>query len=120
MRNVPSVVSHARVYLEMHSTLSFSVVTRYEILRGLEAKSADRQKEAFSRFCAQSEILYLTDSVVDTAAKIYADLRNRGELIGDADILIAATAIENNAGLVTGNERHFRRIPDLHVENWLV
>jgi tRNA(fMet)-specific endonuclease VapC len=41
-------------------------------------------------------------------------------LIGDADILIAATAIENNAGLVTGNERHFRRIPDLHVENWLV
>jgi predicted nucleic acid-binding protein len=40
-------------------------------------------------------------------------------LIGDADILIAATAIVADCALVTNNERHFNRIQDLRVENWL-
>lgn len=53
------------------------------------------------------------------AADIYADLSARGELIGDADILIAATALAHGLGVVTNNEDHFRRIRDLRVENWL-
>ena len=44
---------------------------------------------------------------------------NDGELIGDADILIAASALSNGCGIVTNNEAHFRRIADLQVENWL-
>jgi len=43
----------------------------------------------------------------------------RGELIGDADILIAATAKVYNLTVVTSNEHHFRRIAALTVENWL-
>ncbi len=38
--------------------------------------------------------------------------------IGDADILIAATAIENNLAIVTNNESHFNRITNLQVINW--
>lgn len=53
------------------------------------------------------------------AAEIYADLYQRGGLIGDADILIAATAIVEGCGLVTNNERHFERIEGLNVDNWL-
>lgn len=49
---------------------------------------------------------------------IYADLYRRGELIGDADILIAATALVENLVLGTNNERHFRRVAGLAVENW--
>ena len=52
------------------------------------------------------------------AALIYADLYRRGELIGDADILIAATALVENLVLGTNNERHFRRVAGLAVENW--
>ena len=36
-----------------------------------------------------------------------------------ADILIAASAMVHGLGVVTNNERHFQRISDLHVENWL-
>jgi tRNA(fMet)-specific endonuclease VapC len=60
----------------------------------------------------------LTDDVILQAADIYADLYKRGELIADADILIAASALANSLGVVTNNERHFRRISGLHVENW--
>jgi predicted nucleic acid-binding protein len=40
-------------------------------------------------------------------------------LIGDADILIAAAALANGCGVATNNEKHFKRVPDLHIENWL-
>jgi len=60
----------------------------------------------------------LTDDVISKAADTYADLYKRGELIGDADILIAASALANGFGVVTNNERHFNRIAGLHVENW--
>jgi hypothetical protein len=39
-------------------------------------------------------VLPLTDAVVMRASDIYADLYRRGQLIGDADILIAATALD--------------------------
>jgi len=57
--------------------------------------------------------------VVAAASDIYADLHRRGELIGDADILIAASALVNGFGVVTNNVHHFGRIKELMVENWL-
>ncbi len=46
------------------------------------------------------------------ASQIYADLYQQGKIIGDADILIAATAIESDLLLVTNNTAHFSRIKD--------
>jgi tRNA(fMet)-specific endonuclease VapC len=40
-------------------------------------------------------------------------------LIPDADILIAATAIENGLVLATNNLRDFGRIASLQIDNWL-
>jgi tRNA(fMet)-specific endonuclease VapC len=39
-------------------------------------------------------------------------------LIDNQDILIAGIALENNLVLVTNNEKHFARIPNLIIENW--
>jgi tRNA(fMet)-specific endonuclease VapC len=65
-------------------------------------------------------VLLLTDGIVVRAAEVYADLYRRGALIGDADILIAPSALEHGLVVITNNEDHFRRIPGLMVENWLV
>lgn len=51
--------------------------------------------------------------------RIRAELEDRGTPIGDADARIAAVALTHGLRVVTGNERHFRRIPGLGVENWL-
>ena len=93
--------------------------TRYEILRGLKAKNAIVQLQAFDRLCAGSHIVPLTDETIVKASDIYAELRRRGQPIGDADILIAASALVHELTLVTNNEDHFRRIPGVVVENWL-
>ena len=80
---------------------------------------ATKQQAVFDRFCAANTILYLSNAIVVQAAEIYADLYRRGELIGDADILIAATSIVEGCVLATNNERHFERIEGLGIDNWL-
>lgn len=119
MRRHPVAVQRAQEYLAAHSQFTFSIITRYEILRGLKAKAATAQVAAFDRLCAASQIVPLTDEIVVRAAAIYADRFRRGALIGDADILIAASALTNGLVLVTNNEEHFQRVVGLHVDNWL-
>ena len=53
------------------------------------------------------------------AGDILADLRKAGQTIGLEDVLIAASAVKNQYIVVTANIRHFSRIADLQVENWL-
>jgi tRNA(fMet)-specific endonuclease VapC len=59
----------------------------------------------------------------DVASRHYgvirADLERAGTPIGEADMRIAAIALARGLAVVTGNGRHFERVPGLHVENWL-
>ena len=48
-----------------------------------------------------------------------AALERNGEMIGANDIWIAAHAKSTGLTLVTNNEREFKRIPGLNVENWV-
>jgi tRNA(fMet)-specific endonuclease VapC len=119
MRQNPIVLPHARKYLAGQSGFTISVITKYEIERGLKARSALKQQAVFEELCRRSVVVPVDNDVADRASSIYAHLVSRGELIGDADILIAATAIVHQIGLVTNNRRHFDRVPGLQVENWM-
>ncbi|MDM8569420.1 type II toxin-antitoxin system VapC family toxin [Thiotrichales bacterium HSG1] len=52
-------------------------------------------------------------------AILRADLERKGLPIGNMDMLIAAHALRLDAILVTNNQRHFSRISDLKLENWV-
>jgi len=119
MRKTPLPLARARIYLADHRQLTISLVTRFEILRGLKAKRASTQLAAFASFCTNNEVLPITDQIIVRAADIYADLHIRGQLIPDADILIAATAIENGLVMATNNLNDFGRIAGLRIDNWL-
>ncbi len=118
LRNQPKVMSEANNYLKFHKGFTFSIITRFEILRGLKVKNAQRQITNFGLICLPSRVINLTSEIIIRAADIYADLYKSGSLVGDADILIAATAINNNLAVVTNNESHFNRISGLQVLNW--
>ena len=51
-------------------------------------------------------------------AKLF--LQRRGRIIGAMDLLIAATALANDATVVTNNVEEFSRVPGLRVENWTI
>jgi tRNA(fMet)-specific endonuclease VapC len=119
MRRDTKAVERARDYLSSHSQLAFSLVTRYEILRGLKAKHATTQLVKFEEFCATCQVIPVTEAVADCASDVYAKLYQNGALIGDADILIAATALTHGLVLSTNNRAHFERIDGLQIVTWL-
>ncbi|HAI69292.1 MAG TPA: VapC toxin family PIN domain ribonuclease [Gammaproteobacteria bacterium] len=119
MRQHPLAIKQAQIYLKKHQRFTFSIITRYEILRGLKAKKATTQLATFENLCRKTHILPITDKIILKAADIYADLHQSGLLIGDADILIGATALVHNLSIITNNENHFKRISELPVGNWL-
>ncbi len=58
-------------------------------------------------------------SVARVFGQIRADLESTGNLLPDADLQIAATAVYHNLELVTGNLRHFQRVPGLRLNDVL-
>jgi tRNA(fMet)-specific endonuclease VapC len=97
-----------------------SGITYYEIQRGLLRSNATKKLAWFQQFCQDYPILFLDDlRIFAKASEIYADLTNRGKIIQDADILIAATAIIHNLVLVS-HDSDLTRVKDLQLENWLI
>jgi tRNA(fMet)-specific endonuclease VapC len=83
-------------------------------------------KNASPRLAAQLQTVLAALDVIpfETPADIeYGALRTRleaaGTPIGGHDLLIAAQALALGMTVVTGNEREFRRVPGLRIENWL-
>lgn len=60
----------------------------------------------------------ITASTMYWFGQIKANLEERGCRIADADIIIAATALESGITLVTGNLKHFSRVDGIKLENW--
>ena len=96
-----------------------NAISYYETKRGLLVIGAARQLAAFERLWRVLGIVMINHAVLDKAAELYAELRASGQLIEDADLLIAAIALAHDMTLVTNNTAHFTRITDLHMEDWL-
>jgi tRNA(fMet)-specific endonuclease VapC len=62
--------------------------------------------------------LALPETAAETYGALHADLESRGEMIGNNDLWIAAHALAAGLTLVTNNEREFRRVRGLKMQNW--
>ncbi|MBW3540008.1 MAG: type II toxin-antitoxin system VapC family toxin [Planctomycetes bacterium] len=113
-----AVVQKSADYLRIHGQFAFSVFTRFEIVRGYKEQGAARQLARFAALCQKSLVLPLTDAIFDRAADLWVLARRGGHPHGDADLFIAATALEHGRTLATGNTAHFAWIPALTLEDW--
>jgi tRNA(fMet)-specific endonuclease VapC len=99
-----------------HDGLAISIIASGEIYDGIYASNDPRAKEAaFLQVLRRVEVLPLTRTIMKRFARLRGELRRRGRLIGDADILIAGTALQHGLTLVTRNLRHYQRIPGLSI-----
>lgn len=108
---------HAAQYIARHGRFAFSSVTYYEVVRGLLASGAVRQLENFRQLAGSCEIVPISTSILERAARLWADAQVGGLPRDDADLIIAATALENQRVLVTGNTDHFSWIAPLRCED---
>ena len=86
------------------------------------AYKSKRTKEnlaAVRILCDKLGVFESNDEISENFGKLKAALEKEGNVIDDADLFIAACAIVNDAILITNNERHFKRIKELRLENWM-
>jgi tRNA(fMet)-specific endonuclease VapC len=90
--------------------LTTTAINAFELLSGVRTK-AERAK--ITKLLAALTILPIDHTVSEAAAEIRRHLEERGEGIGMADYLIAGVCLVKQGTLLTRNEAHFSRVPDL-------
>ena len=115
-------VNFQRKIVHERNFYAIPYVVVYEVRRWLEDKPTKQMKLFSSQFSDLFGIVApksdIEPAAWNIAVGIYIDLKQKGQLIGDADILIAAYCISKNYTLVTRNDRDFKRIANLKFVNW--
>jgi tRNA(fMet)-specific endonuclease VapC len=105
--------------LREDDSIGLTWLSVYEFFKGIFA-SGKLEEEGFLSALVNSA--FLLDETYESSrigGEIYAALKKSGNLINDADILIASIVKHYDAVLVTNNEGHFKRVSGLKIENWL-
>jgi tRNA(fMet)-specific endonuclease VapC len=98
---------------------ALSVITYGELVYGAQRSARPVQNLAKVRRVAEIfPVVDVSRAIMETFGSIKADLGSKGRTVADFDLVIASTALILNYKLVTSNERHFRHIPGLPIENW--
>jgi tRNA(fMet)-specific endonuclease VapC len=117
--------SHPKLLDKMRSVdlelIAISIVTEAELLYGIKLSTKPSvANAAFEDFIKHVRVIAWDHEAAKNYADIRAFLHKRGQMIGANDLMIAAHARSLGATLVTNNEREFRRVRELKIENWSV
>ena len=99
-----------------------SSITLGELLYGARRqgpRAGDLLDRIETRLLPELPVLPFDAVAARRYGEVRTELERRGTPLGDADLRIAAIALARGLTVVTGNIRHFQRVPRLRVENWL-
>jgi tRNA(fMet)-specific endonuclease VapC len=113
------LIQKIRNNIQNGKIIFINAIAYYEIKRGLLAVNASEKLRKFEAICNAFDIIFLDNiSILDIASDIYSNLKKSGNLIEDADILIASMVMHYDYILVS-DDSHFNRIQNIQLENWL-
>jgi tRNA(fMet)-specific endonuclease VapC len=97
-----------------------TAITLGELVYGAEKRRSGRHAAAIRELVfSRMPVLPYDHEAAEVYGSIRAELERRGEPLEHPDLQIAAIALARDLTLVTGDTRHFDRVPGLRVENWL-
>jgi tRNA(fMet)-specific endonuclease VapC len=97
-----------------------SDVTVAELRYGVECSEPaliDQKRERLADVLARLRVIPFAVAI-ELYAKEKARLRSAGETIPDFDLLIGATAVQQNMKMVTNNTKHLSKIQGINIEDW--
>jgi len=103
-----------------YGEIFISSITVSELEYGVaKSKYLQQNHQRLDEFLIPLNIIAYDEHSAKVYGKIRAQLEKKGQVIGPLDMLIAAHALSLNLTIVTNNDREFKRISELKVENWL-
>ena len=109
----------AHLLSKSREDIGVSVITEAELRTGAAKSSSPIKTLRFvENFLRPLSIAELTSEDAIAYAQVRAKLERAGTPIGPLDTLIASQAVARNLTLVSNNEREFRRVAGLRIENW--
>ena len=119
LKGTPGAIQKITLIEEKGETISTTIVTVYELLKGAYlSRRCEENLAKVTDAISNMQILDLTFNACQEAAKIYKDLKNKGTMVGEFDILIAAITRANNEELVTRDIHFELLIPALKLQKW--
>jgi tRNA(fMet)-specific endonuclease VapC len=99
--------------------IAISTITLAELEYGVvRSRYPDRNRIALLEFLVPSALLDFDQAAAAEYGRIRSLLESEGRPMGPMDLLLAAQAKSHDLVLVTNNEKEFRRIEGLRIENW--
>lgn len=99
--------------------IKIASIVKAELLYGAEkSNNPERMRTIIEEFLVPYDVVPFCERSARHYAKIRAELERKGKVIGPNDLILAATALANDARLVTHNVEEFRRVKGLRIEDW--
>ena len=99
--------------------ICISSITVSELQYGAyKSKQIKKNIKRLDEFLSPFEIISYDESASIHYGKIRSYLEKKGTIIGPLDMLIAAHALSEKLTVITNNEKEFKRVKGLKVENW--
>ncbi|OGV99810.1 MAG: hypothetical protein A2W77_02465 [Nitrospinae bacterium RIFCSPLOWO2_12_39_16] len=106
--------------LSKNDNIGITWLTVYEFFKGIFLSGKLDEENFLRKLFNTCLILESSYESAKIGGEIYSSLKRKGQLISDADILIASIVKAHKATLISNNVSHFSRIEGLKVENWLL
>jgi tRNA(fMet)-specific endonuclease VapC len=98
--------------------LALSIISAAELWEGIYfSRDQKRSQVMLEAFLSGVTILNLDEEVCKRFGHLRGSMRKRGQVMGDFDLLIAATALRHNLTLLTNNRKHFAGIAGLQIQS---
>ncbi|WP_373173963.1 PIN domain-containing protein [Prevotella merdae] len=118
LRNKKNIAEHLALLSPNDIFVSEVTVAELEYGNRCSGRYEDN-KWMVDRFLSSVNIVPFSDAIHLYAEERYR-LRMLGQSIEDFDLLIGCTAVSDNLIMVTNNAKHYSRIKDIRIENWVV
>jgi tRNA(fMet)-specific endonuclease VapC len=98
--------------------LALSIISLAELLEGVHySRIPDQSQQALDAFLEDVSVLGIDEEICKLFGRERGRLRKAGQLIGDFDLLIAATGLHYGLTVLTNNRQHFERVEGLPIES---
>lgn len=103
----------------IHDAIQISAVTLMELYYGAyKSQKVESNLAKIKKIENALEIISVNRESVEIFGLLKSNLEMAGTPLDDFDLILAATALSHNLILVSNNERHFKRIKGLKIDNW--